>query len=99
MPLSLGHTAPEGLILVSVRCAAFLGKPEMPEISKHAAMRYLNRIDSSEPYPRERLREIVDENQTTHRQDIEGAVVEARDALVVLKENCVTTVLRECETA
>jgi len=66
----------------------------MPEISKHAELRYRQRVDSGEPYPKERLREIVDDADPSHRSEIEGMVVEARDALVVLKDDVVTTVLR-----
>jgi hypothetical protein len=66
----------------------------MPKISEHSALRYQERVDPAEPFPKERLREIVDGGETSHREDIEGAVIEAKDALVVLKDDVVTTVLR-----
>jgi len=68
----------------------------MPEITEHAALRYQERVDAGEPFPKERLREIVADSQPGDRDGIEGMVVEARDALVVLKDNAdvVATVLR-----
>jgi len=71
----------------------------MHEITEHAATRYLTRVDATEQYPKERLREIVDGANPSHRSEIEGMVVEARDALVVLKDDVVTTVLRREPTA
>lgn len=67
------------------------------KISEHAALRYQQRIDSSEDYPRETLRQLVEEGQPSRREEIEGLAIAAREALVVVRDDVVTTVLRDPE--
>jgi len=71
----------------------------MPEITEHAALRYRERVDAGEPYPKERLREIVEQSSPSHREELEGMAVEFADAIAVLKGDVVTTVLRRCPDA
>jgi hypothetical protein len=68
----------------------------MPEITEHSALRYRQRINPSEPYPKQRLREAVESGEPVEKDDIDGRAVELDGGVAVLKDGTVTTVLRRC---
>jgi len=73
----------------------------MVEITNHAELRYRQRVDATEPFPRERLRELYEKAQIDSSADVsEGVARVAGDVILVVKERSrpvVATVLRREE--
>lgn len=67
-----------------------------PQVSHHAAERFLQRIDSNEPYPRSAIRRAVEKGRPVDLAHIAGRTVvdTAKGAVYVMKGNTVATVLR-----
>jgi hypothetical protein len=70
------------------------------QVTKHAELRYRQRVDSSEPFPREKLRELYEDAERAPDAVSEGVGYIADGYTLAVRhdrEPVVTTVLRGSE--
>jgi hypothetical protein len=73
---------------------------DIMQITKHAELRYRQRVDSSEPFPREKLRELYEDAEPAPDAVSEGVGYVVDDVTLAVRhdrEPVVTTVLRGSE--
>jgi len=70
----------------------------MVQVTKHAELRYQQRVDEAEPYPKQQLRELYENAEIDSSVSIsEGTLYVADEAVLVIKDEShpvIATVLR-----